>query len=790
MIHLAPPYLVIGGYTVLPDHADPGLFYVLPAAPRLARTPDDRPAFALVQFLGGGAGTRRLSGGLLTLTTELTLPDETLDALRPRVQQRLGGDAPGTIRLQPVPFDGGTVELIALGAASGSGDAGGQGGDTHGTGGGTSAPSGSASATPGPFNVRFLGVSKPSLAGANTATFQLLLDEAGAELLEKTLDAPELPVIAVYRLTFVGLRPSFGVKVEADWRKVYRSIQHRAKSNVYFVAAEAESLITHALEESDIRIETNVFGVDGQGAAERARKQLVDWVLQNLFTPMTDARSATANAIGQVIDDTVWSLARTVLPGVSYRVRTLDEEQVRFLSARMDEAVAERREVVPQGTVGAFLQGDRTDAHGQPHPGWPALRDALVQKVNLDGFPRVEVQVAVEDRFATDGLATVRVDLARPGDGDTAPDARSFAFRAATERQAYLVNLLGEAPARLSQPYRYRVAVDFDPTGPFGPHETSTTPWRAGNAAELVAEPRRAYAVREVEVGAAPTFSFAPFPAVTVELAYDAEGDAARQVGRLRLTAAAPAAVWRFRSFTATPLPYRYRVTYHRPGDGGGDIEGAWGEQIDGWLAVADPLPAKRTLNLFVGLPWPEITLAYVQLRYHDDAHDIHYDEQIALDAATPYLRRDYPIAAAGPRTLAYRLTILPTSGVLMEGSWRQTEDDRLVLDRRLVERRALAVRAVGGTLAENRLRDVRVQLEVREPGSGTVRAETDLSLASVPGGQPPPPWEYTLGDPPVRTVFYRALFVDRDGFTTRTPWQSTDGDLLVVQLRTKTLTA
>ena len=39
MLALDLNYMLIDGYTLLRDHADPALFYVLPPAPRLARTP-------------------------------------------------------------------------------------------------------------------------------------------------------------------------------------------------------------------------------------------------------------------------------------------------------------------------------------------------------------------------------------------------------------------------------------------------------------------------------------------------------------------------------------------------------------------------------------------------------------------------------------------------------------------------------------------------------------------------------------------------------------------------------
>ena len=778
MILLSPPYQVIDGYTVLSDHADQGLFYVLPSAPRLGHTQDGRPAISLVEYLGGGTGAQQIAGGLLSLTTELAVLDEVLSTLKERIVAKNTVPS-GTIRLMPVLFESGTVELVALGESS-------------------APPSGGTPGTPpaassGPFKLRFLGSGKPSLDASNRASFQLLLDADAATLVEHSLDSPDLPLIAIYRMSLAGLRPSFQVDIQADWSKVYHSLKNKVNINIYYVAVDAESYITSALEENNIKIDTSVFGTSpsAQAAAERAQKYLTDWVLQHLFTPMVDPNGASANAIGTTVDDVVWSLARTVLPGVGYQLRMIDDTELRLMSAHMNEAVAELQEIVPQGTLGGFLHRYEVDAQGHANPNWPTIRKELVQKVNLDGFPRLEVTIAAEDRFSADGLAEIIVDMARVKSDGSLSDTRSFTLRSATDRANYVVNLLGQEPAIFSAPYQYRMEVHFDPSGPFGPHDPVNSDWQLAHTPQLFVEPRETvYSVREVTVSVAPIFSFSQFPAISVSLRYNADGNTSQQTGLIELTPDKPSQTWHFRSFAAQTQPYEYQVTYHRTAENGGDIEHPWQQQVENWLSVSDPLPVKRTLNLFVNLPWSDINVAFVQVRYQDDRNNIHFDEQIDLNASTRYIRRDYPIAADGPRTISYRLTLLLNRGPLLEGSWRETEDDRLVLDRRLVDSKAVTVRTVGGGFAENHIAEIDVILQVREPNTAQVRAQTTMKLTSDTNSQPVPPWEYLLGDPPVHTVYYNALFIDPNGFTQNIDWQSTDADLIIIQLRTKTISA
>jgi hypothetical protein len=768
-----PPYAVIGGYTLLPDHEDRKRWYAIPPAPQLALGDGGRPELSVLEYLGGGAAAARLAGAAVSFTTMLTIPDDVLAMLAAKMRERLGPGAPAALTVSGVMFDAGTVELIVLGSSS-------------------ARPPAAPAPPPGPFDIAFAGSGLPSLGGDNRASFQLLVDPGAAQLLSACLDAPDLPVLVVYRMQLSGLRPEFSVHVDADWSRVYHDLEQQARLNVYYVAADVQAMISQTLEQDGVRIDETIFGpgADAAARADRAQKFLADWVASRLFVPFVDPAAATANAIGQVVDDTVFSLTRSVLPGLGYKLRYVSDDELRTMSARMDETVAEQREIVPQGTLGGLLNSLRVDERGQVRPTWTDLRTSLVKQVNLADFPRLEVQVGVEDRFTADGIEQVTVDLARAGDDGTAADEQSLAFRDATGRRPYLVNLLGRADPSLSQPYRWRAEVQFDPAGPFGPHPPARTQWRDGVTSELVVEPREAYLVRTVTVETAPTFSWSQFPAVDVDLRYrdptDPQGTV--QHGRLGLSPDRPRDTWRFRAVVADTPAYSYQVTYERPGDQGGPIAVPEHQQADDILTVPDPLPRKRRLDIFTSLPWEKISTAFVELEYRDDAHGIHSDEQLDLLPGTTFLRRDIPIAADGPTAVSYRLTVLFTGGKLLAGSWRSTEDDRLVIDRTLVDSRTVTVRVVSGPLASRHLAEVHVRLEADDPVTGAVRDKTELVIDAGNEASPLPPWEYLAGDPPVQGPRYQAVFIDDHGFATTTPWAVSPRDLLVVSLANRTI--
>jgi hypothetical protein len=92
-----------------------------------------------------------------------------------------------------------------------------------------------------------------------------------------------------------------------------------------------------------------------------------------------------------------------------------------------------------------------------------------------------------------------------------------------------------------------------------------------------------------------------------------------------------------------------------------------------------------------------------------------------------------------------------------------------------------------GGTLAEQNLREARVELQVRAP-DGSVRASTEIKV--LPGAEVGfvAPFSYLAGDPPTREVHHQVALIDTNGFVTRQPWAATTSELLVLNLRTRSI--
>ena len=251
--------------------------------------------------------------------------------------------------------------------------------------------------------------------------------------------------------------------------------------------------------------------------------------------------------IGDAIADTVSNLTRAIIPGASFRLKDLQQNQLRHIDIRATEQIAEVRELRPQGMLGTLLRDLRTDDQGRPDPAWPAVRAGMLSQVELTGFPRLEVAISVVDRFASDGCVAAGYRSAgccRPVCSRTRPSSPS----PRGVSQHWVVNLLDEADRAeiWNSPYVYRVIADFDPTSPLRPAGPPISPWRRRNVADLLVDPRDAYVVGDVTVTTAPMFSFQAFPQVTVELTPGLETPNPSRAAQVSLTPETATEHWQF----------------------------------------------------------------------------------------------------------------------------------------------------------------------------------------------------------------------------------------------------
>ena len=301
MLLLSTSSITEGGVTVFPDHVDPNQFWYLPGPVDLALLPgSEEPQFLLIEYTPDVASTGVTGVGFLNVTVCLKLRDDTRATLMGRIRANWpNADNP---RLAPVPFDEGTVQVVALDLQGGGGTA--------------------NSAVPGTFEAveHILGAVSPELFGDNNALFALTLSEAGATILKAAFEGGMAPVGAIYNMKFTGVRPALDVRITADLKRVYNSFSVGLSAKAYWATFGIDATFEKLRQDGAIKVEiVNLAG--DQTNADKEKEAIgffKDQLLSTWFTPSLNATTeAAADANTVPIGGTTTSTTTTTSGGAS-----------------------------------------------------------------------------------------------------------------------------------------------------------------------------------------------------------------------------------------------------------------------------------------------------------------------------------------------------------------------------------------------------------------------------------------------------------------------------------------
>lgn len=288
MLYLHPPYPLIRGVALFPDHADPLQWYFMPAAPRLSSIPDptagtSRPSLQLIKFRGD-AGT----GGFLNFDVNIGVDEDVLDEIRGELRSPQFKLPPGTIKLSPVPLTDGTVRLLILGQESPSPT------PTPPPGGGVGAPPAGTAGDGPKFVTKISHSTHPSLYGDNQAAFSVALDQFGVTVLEQALAGDMAPMAVVYALKYLGLRPAYAVHLNIDWDRVQKHMDEHFGADTLFTSVSIDKAVDELIEKRAIVLEADTFVPEGEdsesiiSSRDRALNQVRDMITDAFFTSSID----------------------------------------------------------------------------------------------------------------------------------------------------------------------------------------------------------------------------------------------------------------------------------------------------------------------------------------------------------------------------------------------------------------------------------------------------------------------------------------------------------------------
>ena len=606
MLYLNPPYFVINGVSVFPDHQDPLQFYFLPLMPRLTTAHDvasnlDLPRIQLIEY-EGSAGT----GGFINFDVNLGVDQDILDDVASQLRRQAHlSDLP---RLSPVTFVDGTVKLLILGAESPAPPAASMSG-------GRPEPSTVAPATNnGPkFVLKIQNAAKPALYGDNQATFSVQLDQYGATVMEQALKGEMAPVAVVYSLDFIGLRPAFNVRMNIDWDRVQKYLDEQFSTNVLFFSSDVEKAVNSLIESRAITIDVDTFVADNDPSSHnlsndrnRAVSECYELIKTNFFEsslPPTGSKQPDDwdKAVGAFRNISDMALtAGFGSPSLSYNKTDTTRIDKKRLDFNVSERTAVQRTIYPQGHLSGLLSVLRNSS---------IAADRFISKVNLDDpwFQRRQVRVKSNADFTTDSISSIDVSVKyndvvksvtlTEGTASGSVDWGSVVSNGAMERPvvySYTVNFKDidttQRPGQLVSGEKVETSdvINIDPRDDL--YGVTVIPIRADN------------------------IPWDRYPSVEVECRYIDQANAVNLQASAVLTTQLQEVNWPLFVRDKSRLQFDYRMTYTLAA--GGTNVTPWVTTGDGKIDVVDPFPSKAMLSIVPALDWNVFDQALVFAAY------------------------------------------------------------------------------------------------------------------------------------------------------------------------------
>ena len=591
MLYLNPPFPLIRGVALFPDHQDPLQWYFMPSAPRLSSIPDPvagkpRPSLQLIKFRGD-AGT----GGFLNFDVNIGLDEGVLDDIKAELRSPQFKLPSGPIKLSPVPLTGGTVKLLILGQESPPASP----PPPHP--GGAAAP---AAPDTGPkFVTKISHDAHPALYGDNQAAFSVMLDPYGVTVLEQALAGNMSPIAVVYWLEYLGLRPAYSIHLNIDWDRVQKHLDEHFGADTLFTSVNIDKAVDELVDRRAILLEADTFVPEDEENAsvissrDRALNEVRDMITEAFFTPSADPSKSRsddwdkATRTAARVSTIVASGGLAGIASFSYSKNNYQRVDKKVLDVNIRERTTVKRSIYPQGHLTGLFQVLR-DQH---------LRMAdFVSEANLNDpwFQRRKVAVISRADFEADSIGSISVKL---GYGT---EIQSVVLDKQNPRQEvkWLSHLTNGA---MDLPVSVEYTVNFH-----GVDGTERPLLLKSPVTELVVEnleiePRALYSIVSIPVAVAnpATFPWARYPSVEIHLKYEDAANQVRDDEIFILDKDHPGRSWGLFIRETGPVAFRYRLLY-RAADNR-DYQTDWRPTDTREVMVRDPFPSKRTL--MVGSP-------------------------------------------------------------------------------------------------------------------------------------------------------------------------------------------
>ena len=773
MIYLNPPFPMINGVSLMPDHQDPNFFYYLPLAPRLtelndATTGQQVPQLQLLKFRGSAG-----DGGFLNFDCNVGIDSKVLDDVADELRSSL--HLKQTPRLGPLPVVDGTVRLLLLGASTPEAP---PPGSKPSASGGSGSSSGSAAAAAaaaaGPkFVTRIDQSAHPALYGDNQATFSVSLDAAGVSVLEQALKGEMAPMGVVYSLDYLALRPAYKVTLHIDWDRVQKSLDEQFGANFIFFSSQIDTAVDKLVESRVIQMDVDTFVPEGDddtsviSSRDRAVQEVRDMITNAFFQPSLDPTKTQPDGWDKATQfmESASRMAATGGLGGAFSYKKTDYTRIdkKMLDVTMNERTTVKRSIYPQGHLAGLFQVLR-DQHMDINQ--------FVVPVNLDDpwFQRRSVNVISRANFDDDSVISLNVQM-KYGD-----DGRSVLLDPThlTSKVDWASNLAGSA---IQRDVNYQYTVSFKNIDGTQRPPSIDSPQLVTQADNLEIDPRRLYSMVHVPITAV-NFPWQKYSVVEVQTRYNDPANNLHEQQTFLLSSDKGSQDWRIFILNPQLTGFDYKLIYR--GVDGHDLEKDWVTTDQQEIILHDPFPNKRKVDVVAAVSWDTVQNVFVDLSYEDPANGVSVENSLTFSKTAP-APQSFTAELRDPnqRRVAYDTTILFNNGKMVQIPRSYTQDNRIFVRSDMHGHKIVTIRPQDADFAGLQIKQVLVNLKYEDLGNGL--SYNGQNTFTKPGDTAS--FEFDYVDPNLSRYSYQASVQLTNGMSRDADWQTSDAADLVIQV-------
>jgi hypothetical protein len=768
MLYLNPPFPVINGVALIPDHRDKRFYYCMPLAPKLTMAKDPAtgaatPQIQLLKFRGMAG-----DGGLLNFDCNIGIDNDQLADIRAELKRQLRLDSDPQIG--PIPLIDGTVKMMLFGQESPSPPA---------PGAKPAAPATGVAASPAPadpaapkFVLRIENSAKPSLYDDNQAAFSVQLDQYGVTLLEKALQGDMSPIGVVYALDYLALRPAFSVHLHIDWDRVQKRLDEEYGMHGFFVSAQIDKTVDELIEKRVVQFDVDSFIPDADDPSvvsdrDKAVNEVREMITNAFFTSSIDPAKPAQDG---------WDRATQFLDrlqtgpagaGGIFQYNRTDYTRIdkKALEVNMSERTTVRRSIYPQGHLGGLfriLKAQNLD---------PAR---YILEVDLDNpwFQHRRVTAISRADFEHDSIGSIDLRLVYGNDARNAilaPDAATAKFEWLSQ-----VDSAGAMKRPVSGEYtvHFKNVESGERPGSITSRPLST------DVENVEIYPRDLYTVMPVPIVLSETYPFDRFQSVEVGIRYQDVEHGINFDHTYFLAKDKPAPD--IRLFLADPAKTQFesRVIHH--GADNRTVEWPWAANDDRQVKISDPFPNARSITVVAAVLWTQVQSVFVDL-FHEDKTSGGRQEGSVQFGPTDPTPKSFRVDFTDPKDqrVGFEVTIVFANGRVIQVPRSYTLDRRIIVRGDMVGHRVVRMVPPAIDFAGAGLREVRVESRYTDPvaglsfaGGGSFARADDIAT-----------FEFDYVDPGKQQYEYRTTQAYLNGLAKQTDWQPGSSDDLVVPI-------